>query len=58
MSNYDFTLDDKNQKSKNKSKINKLDPECIDGFVECISKHDMFDEHSSPVQIPPGNINI
>lgn len=54
MSNYDFSLEDKNQKSKTKSKSKQFNLECIDGFVEDDTKRDLLDEHSSP-QIPPGN---
>lgn len=54
LSNYDFTLEDKSQKSKNKSKTNNIHSECIDGFVEDDSKHGLFDELPSAVQIPPG----
>lgn len=55
MSNYDFSLEDKNQKSKTMSKSKKFNLECIDGFVEDDTKHNLLDEHSSP-QIPPGNL--
>lgn len=53
MSNYDFSLEEKNQKSKNKSKTNNLNPECIDGFVEDKSKHGLFEDLPPPIQIPP-----
>ncbi|XP_026817335.1 G patch domain-containing protein 1 [Rhopalosiphum maidis] len=53
MSNYDFSLEEKSQKLKNKSKINNLNPECIDGFVEDESKHGLFEDLPPPIQIPP-----
>lgn len=56
MSNYDFSLEEKSQKSKNKSKINNLNSECIDGFVEDENKHGLFEDLSPPIQIPPGNL--
>lgn len=55
MSNYDFSLEEKNQKSKNKLKTNNFNPECIDGFVEDKSKHGLFEDLPPPIQIPPGN---
>lgn len=55
MSNYDFTLEDKSQKSKNKVKSNNLNLDCIEGFVEDDNKHGLYDEVSSSIQIPPGN---
>lgn len=55
MTNYDFTLEDKSKKSKNKSKTNNLNPECLDGFVEDESKHSLFEKLPPPTQIPPGN---
>jgi hypothetical protein len=56
MSNYDFSLEEKSQKSKNKSRINNLNPEYIDGFVEDESKHGLFEDLPPPIQIPPGNV--
>jgi len=58
MSNYDFSLEEKSQKSKNKSKTNNLNSECIDGFVEGDSKHGLFEDLSPTVQIPPGNLFV
>jgi len=56
MSNYDFSLEEKSQKSKNKPKSNNLNSECIDGFIEDESKHGLFDDLPPPIQIPPGNL--
>lgn len=56
MSNYDFSLEEKNQKSKNKSKTNNLNSECIDGFVEDESKHGLFEDLPLSIKIPPGNL--
>lgn len=53
MSNYDFSLEEKSQKSKNKSKTNNLNSECIDGFVADKSKHGLFEDLSPSIQIPP-----
>lgn len=58
MSNYDFSLEEKSQKSKNKSKTNYMNSECIDGFVEDESKHGLFEDLPPPVQIPPGNLLV
>lgn len=54
MTNYDFTLEDKSKKSKNKSKSNNLSLECIDGFVEDQSKNSLFEKLPPPIEIPPG----
>lgn len=56
MTNYDFTLEDKSKKSKNKPKSNNLNSECIDGFVEDESRHNLFEKLPPPTQIPPGNL--
>lgn len=56
MSNYDFTLEDKSQKSKKKSMSSNLSSDCIEGFIEDDCKHGLFDEISSPIQIPLGNL--
>lgn len=56
MSNYDFSLDVKNQNSKKKSKYNTLDSEFIDGFVKDNVKHEFFEKSLFSVKIPPGNI--
>lgn len=55
MSKYDFTLEDKSQKLKNKLKSNNVSLDCIEGFVQDDNKHGLFDEVSSSIQIPPGN---
>lgn len=55
MTNYDFSLEEKSQKSKNKSKSNNLNSECIDGFIEDQSKHSLFEDLPPPIQIPAGN---
>lgn len=54
MTKYDFTLEDKSQKSKNKLKSNNVRLDCIEGFVEDDNKHGLYDEVSSSIQIPPG----
>lgn len=54
MKNYDFSLEDKSQKSKKKIKSNNLDSKCIDGFVEDGTNHSLFDELPPSPQIPPG----
>jgi len=56
MTNYDFSLEEKSQKSKNKSKTNNMNSECIDGFVEDESKHGLFEDLPPSIQIPPGNL--
>lgn len=56
MTNYDFSLEEKSQKSKNKSKAINMNSECIDGFVEDESKHGLFEDLPSPIQIPSGNL--
>lgn len=56
MTKYDFSLEEKAQKSKNKSKTNNMNSECIDGFVEDDSKHGLFEDLPPPIQIPPGNL--
>lgn len=55
MSNYDFTLDDKNKKSKTITKSKNSNLECIDGFVGDGTKHDLYNEIPSS-KIPPGNL--
>lgn len=55
MTKYDFTLEDKSQKLKNKLKSNNVNLDCIEGFVEDDNKHGLYDEVSSSIQIPPGN---
>lgn len=59
MTNYDFSLEDKTKASKNKPGYNRLDPECIEGFVEDEGiKRGLFDELPLPPEIPPGIIMI
>ncbi|CAI6355301.1 unnamed protein product [Macrosiphum euphorbiae] len=53
MTNYDFSLEEKSQKSKNKTQTNNMNSECIDGFVEDDSKHGLFEDLPLPIQIPP-----
>lgn len=54
MSNYDFSLEDKNQKSKNKFKSNKFGVECIDGFIKDETEQRLCDKFPSTPEIPPG----
>lgn len=54
MKNYDFSLEDKCQKSKYKIKSNNLNSKCIDGFVEDGTKHSLLDQLPLSTQIPPG----
>lgn len=56
MSNYDFSLEDKNQKSKQKLKSNKFGIECIEGFIKDQTEQNLFDQFPPTPEIPPGKL--
>lgn len=57
MSNYDFSLEDKNRKSKQKLPSNKFGVECcIDGFIKAETEQKLFDKFPPTPEIPPGKL--
>ncbi|VVC24072.1 G-patch domain,G patch domain-containing protein, N-terminal [Cinara cedri] len=53
MSNYDFSLEEKSQKLKEKLKSKNLDVECIDGFIKSETGQRLFDKFPPNPEIPP-----